>query len=89
MVVRHVLDRKLMDRERNRRYIVVKGKPTAEQVINKDPDASTGTLVTERGSEESVRIVKRNVRAVMPWRLSVDLPRAAFVTLMSGIGYLL
>ena len=89
MFSKHVMEQRWMDRERNRSYIVVQGKPTEEQVINKDPDSKTGTLITERGSEESVRIVRRNVRGVMPWRISTDLPRAALVTLMAGVSYLL
>ena len=89
MIVRHVMDRRLLDRERNRQYIMIKGKPTEAQAISEDLDAKAGTLITERGSEESVRVVKRNIRAVMPWRFSTDLPRAAFVTLLAGIGYLL
>lgn len=87
--VSYFLEKRWMDRERNRRFIVVNGKPTTAETIQADSHAKTGTLVTERGSEESVRIVRRDVRGVMPWRLSVDLPRSLLATVIAGVGYLL
>ena len=62
--------------------------PEAEQ-ITESTDAKNGTLIMERGVEEHVKVVRRRVRAVTPWRFSVDLPRATFVTIMAGVGYLL
>jgi hypothetical protein len=87
--LRYVVEKRFADRELNRRYIVVHGKPTVAEAVNTNPDAKTAMLITERGAEESVRVVRRNIRAVMPWRLSTDLPRAVFNTLLAGVGYLL
>ena len=84
-----LLERKWSDKELNRRFVTVRGQPRAEQLVNENSDAKTGLLVTERGSEERVRIVKRHTRAFTPWRVSVDLPRAAYTTLTAGINYLL
>ena len=85
----YFLEKRWLDRERNRRFIVVNGRPTTAEAINADSYAKTGTLITERGSEESVRIVRRHTRGPMPWRLSVDLPRSLLATIIAGVGYLL
>lgn len=89
LVGRHVLERKWMDKELNRRYVSVRGVPKEVDRINVDNGAKTGTLITERGVEEHVKVFKRHVSNVVPWRLSTDLPRATYVTLMGGVGYLL
>lgn len=87
--VKHAMEKKWYDRAARRRYIVIAGKPPEAQRTREDVDANSGTLLTKMGLEEDVRIVRRNVREVQPWRLSVDLPRAGLVTTMTGIGYLL
>ena len=86
---KHFLENRWLDRELNRRYVSVRGKPTESERISTDNDAKTGTLITERGVEEHVRVVRRKRRGGVPWRFSVDLPRAAYVTVMAGAGYLL
>ena len=43
----------------------------------------------EETVEESVRIVKSSSREVMPWRFSTELPRAALMTVIVGVAYLL
>lgn len=62
-----------------------------------DRDAKTGVL-TVNGVDEHVRLVQGargvgteadGVSQVQPFRLSVDLVRAAFVTVMVGVAYLL
>lgn len=84
-----LLEQRWLDRELNRRYIVVRGMAPEAERIAENSDAKNGTLITERGVEEHVKVVRRRVRAVTPWRFSVDLPRAAFVTIMTAVGYLL
>ncbi len=59
----------------------------AERVLA-DPTGSTATL-TANGVEENVRVVQAPERGAVPWRLSVDAPRAALVTVQIGIMYLL
>ncbi|PGH04192.1 hypothetical protein AJ79_07170 [Helicocarpus griseus UAMH5409] len=72
-----------------RRYVVVAGQmPEAERVLA-DPSASTGTLVSANGVEEKVRVVRSLGAETAPWRFSVDLPRAALVMVIAGVGYLL
>ena len=73
----------------DRRYIQVRGLPTESERIDVDSEAKDALLVGPRGVEQDVRVVTNRTRPVMPFRLSVDLPRAAYVTLMAAVGYLL
>ena len=84
-----VLQRKWSDKELNRQYVTIRGQPSAEQLVNESIAAKTGILITERGPEEHVRVLKSNSRPVLPWRFSVDLPRAVYSTVVVGISYLL
>lgn len=84
-----LLEQRLMDKELNRRYVSVRGVPTEAQRISTDSEGKKMTLISERGEEEEVRVVRRRNRPMTPWRFSIDLPRAAYVTVMSGVGYLL
>lgn len=86
---KHILEHRWMDKELNRRYVSVRGVPTEAARINADSEGKNVTLISERGVEEQVRVVRRHKRSVTPWRCSIDLPRAVYVTVMSGVGYLL
>ncbi|KKK13880.1 hypothetical protein P175DRAFT_0442926 [Aspergillus ochraceoroseus IBT 24754] len=72
-----------------RRYIVVAGKTSEAGRIDTDPDAKTGSLLTAQGVEESVRVVYRATQEPLPWRFSVDLPRALIFLCITGVSYLL
>ena len=86
----YLMEKRFADRERNRRYVVVNGgRPGVVESVDRDPEVKKMSLVSERGIEESVRVVKRESRSVMPWRLSVEGPRAVVRTVMAGVGYLL
>lgn len=89
MAGKHILEHHWLDTELKRRYVSVRGKPTESESISTDSEAKTGTLITERGVEEHVRVVRRTRHGGAAWRFSVDLPRAAYVTVMAGVGYLL
>ena len=54
-----------------------------------DERSKDGVLISERGVEEEVRVVRSHKRPAMPWRFSSDLPRAAYVTVIAGVAYLL
>lgn len=64
------------------------GRPSVVEAA-KAEEAQNATMVTGRGVEESVRVVRKRTRGVTPWRWSVDAPRAAYATVMAGVGYLL
>lgn len=74
---------------RNRRFIRIKGQSTEAGRIDRDPDAKAASLVTAQGVEEEVRVVQAKSKHVLPFRLSVDLPRAVLTTIIAGVGYLL
>ncbi|KKZ59909.1 hypothetical protein EMCG_05295 [[Emmonsia] crescens] len=73
----------------SRRYVVVAGQTPEAERIQKDPNASTATLVTANGVEEKVKVITRPLNGPAPFRFSVDLPRAALVMVLAGVGYLL
>ena len=85
---KHLLERRWLDQTLERKYIKVRGAPTEADKIDASSESKYGTLVTARGVEEHVKVVTNKARPVMPWRLSVDLPRAAYVTITAGVGYL-
>jgi len=84
-----VLEQRWLAKARCRRYVVVKGKGTEAGKIDSDPAAKTGALITANGVEENVKIVRADTRGAVPFRLSVDLPRAGLVTVIAGGAYLL
>jgi hypothetical protein len=84
-----IVEQKWIAQARNRRYVFVKGKTTEAGKIDKDPDAKTASLITAQGVEESVKVVRAYARGALPFRLSVDVSRAAIVTVIAGVTYLL
>lgn len=86
---KHWLEHRWLDQELNRRYVAIQGTPTRTERINQDPDSKNATLITERGVEEHVKVIRSVVRSTAPWRISVDLPRALYATLIAGVGFLL
>ena len=57
--------------------------------MGEDANAKDGILVTARGVETGVRVVKNHKTPAMAWRFSTDLPHALYVTLIAGVAYLL
>lgn len=86
---KYVLEQRWMDQQLNRRYVNVRGLPTEAERISMDSEAKNMVLKSERGVEEHVKVVRNHVRSVSPWRFSVDLPRAAYFTVLTAVGYLL
>lgn len=72
-----------------RRYVLVKGRETEAGRIDQDPDAKTGSLITAQGVEENVKVVQAKTGGVVPFRLSIDIPRAIMTTVIAGVSYLL
>lgn len=86
---KHILEQRWIAEARNRRYIVVAGQtPESERIAN-DPDAKIGTYISPQGVEERVKIVQAAKQPVVPFRLSVDVPRALLTLAIVGVGYLL
>ena len=89
-------ERRWLDAEMARRYVVVQGKAPLAEALARDPAAKGATMVlSENGVEENVVVVgNRGAVAAAagrarPWRLSVDPARAAVDTVVAGVGYLL
>ncbi|KAL2419331.1 High-affinity copper transporter ctrA2 [Exophiala dermatitidis] len=74
---------------RNRRFVLVKGRSTEAGRIDEDPDAKTASLLTAQGVEENVKVVQARTGGTLPFRLSVDIPRAVLMTIIAGVSYLL
>ncbi|KAJ5571353.1 hypothetical protein N7535_005013 [Penicillium sp. DV-2018c] len=73
----------------NQRYVTVAGKNTEAAKIDADPDAKIASLITAQGIEESVKVVHNISQGPLPWRFSVDLPRAFLFLCIAGVSYLL
>lgn len=84
-----IVEQRWLAQARNRRYVVVKGKTTEAGRIDRDPDAKEASLITAQGVEEPVKVVRAYQRGAVPFRLSVDVPRAAIVFVIAGVSYLL
>ncbi|KAJ6122102.1 hypothetical protein N7512_004567 [Penicillium capsulatum] len=89
IALKAVLERHWLDTHLNHRYVAIANKPTESGRINDDPDAKLATLITAQGVEESVKVVHTIPRGPIPWRFSIDLPRAALFLCIVGVSYLL
>ncbi|KAJ9207689.1 hypothetical protein DTO166G4_4779 [Paecilomyces variotii] len=84
-----IMEQRWLAAHLQRRYIVVAGKNPEAGRIASDPEAKTATLVSAEGAQETVRVVHRYTQEALPWRFSVDLPRALIVLCITGVAYLL
>jgi DNA-binding transcriptional LysR family regulator len=83
------LEARWLDRELNRRYVVVNGgRPPLAQRLSQESDVKRAVL-SENGLEEDVFVVGRKKAIVRPWRVSVDPLRALIDMVIAGVGYLL
>ncbi|KAK4145312.1 Ctr copper transporter family-domain-containing protein [Dichotomopilus funicola] len=85
-------ERRWLDAELNRRYVVVAGKTPLSDTLARDETARKMTMVlAENGIEENVLVVRNHEAGThsRPWRLSVDPARALIDTVVVGVGYLL
>lgn len=84
-----VLERRWHDKALNRQYVAVRGTKTKAERMTEDANAKDGVLITARGVETDVRVVKNYKTPAMAWRFSTDLPHALYVTVIAGVAYLL
>lgn len=89
MAGKTLLERRWRDQQQERHLIRVRGSSSEAERIDSDNDSRQALLVGPRGVEKDVMVVTNRARPLMPFRLSVDLPRAGYVTVMAGVGYLL
>lgn len=89
IALKAMLERHWLDLYSHHRYVAIANKTTESGRIDDDPDAKLATLITAQGGEEPVKIVHTIRRGPIPWRLGVDLPRAALFLCIAGVSYLL
>ncbi|ROW10582.1 hypothetical protein VMCG_01893 [Cytospora schulzeri] len=86
--LRALQESRWLDRELNRRYVVVNGRQTVHDNVSRD-SLKQNMMLSANGVEEEVMVVKKRHSHVRPWRLSVDPVRAVVDTVIAGVGYLL
>lgn len=84
-----IMERHWLAAHLNRRYVAIAGKTSEAGRIDADPDAKTASLITAQGVEENVKVVRNISHGPIPWRFSVDVPRAALFLCIAGVSYLL
>lgn len=89
LAAKHLCELYWSAKARNRRYVVVQGQTPESRVIESDPDAKDSALITAQGVEERVKVVRSVKQPGIPFRLSVDVPRACLTTVIVGVGYLI
>ena len=82
------LEYRALESAMKRRYVVSADQQSVTDKAFNDASSTTGVLTTN-GLQENVRVVEAPARHVQPFRFSVDLPRAAIMTVAAGVGYLL
>lgn len=83
------MERRWLAAHVNRRHIAIAGKTPESGRIDVDPDAKVASLVSADGVQETVKVVQRTAPEPLPWRFSVDLPRAFIFLCITGLSYLL
>jgi len=81
-------ERRWLEAEFNRRYVVVNGKPPLAENISRD-SMSKKLVLSENGVEENVMVIQKRTATIRPWRLSIDPIRAVLDTIIAGVSYLL
>ena len=89
MAGKQLLEQRWAAMARNRKFVVVQGRQPKSEQVESDPSSKFGSFVSANGTEERVKYVQADGRRALPFRLTVDLPRALLVTLIAGVGYLL
>lgn len=89
LATKHILEIRWSAQARDRRYVIVQGQTPQSEIIENSPDAKDGALITAQGVEERVKVVRSVKQQVIPFRLSVDVPRAGLTFVIVGVSYLL
>ncbi|KAF1812675.1 low affinity copper transporter, partial [Eremomyces bilateralis CBS 781.70] len=87
LAAKHRLEALWHDQALQRRYVVA-AERDAGGFFGKDADVRSGVL-SINGVEEEVRVVRAPTGPVQAFRLTTDVPRAALVVVIVGVGYLL
>lgn len=56
----------------------------------KEKEQVSNVSVSSRSSDEgSIKVIKKDIVGVRPWRITQDVPRACLDVVIAGVGYLL
>ncbi|MBE3046888.1 copper transporter family protein [Candidatus Bathyarchaeota archaeon] len=89
LAAKALAERRWLDRELARRYVVAEGKQAFSERLSQEQSAKDMVL-SANGVEENVRVVGRGQAAGgRPWRFSVNPARAGMDVVVAGVGYLL
>ena len=84
-----IMERRWLATHLNHRHIASTDKSPEAERANTNPETPCVTLVSARGKEESVRIVQQAAPDILPWRFSIDFPRALIALCITGVSNLL
>ena len=84
-----LLEQRWAAQARSRRYVVIKGRRPESERIEQDTDSKESSLITAQGVEEKVKVIQAPKQPGVPFRLSVDVPRAFLTMVIAGVAYLL
>lgn len=84
-----VMERRWRALHLSRRYIATTDKNGKSGCIESSPETKTTIFICDKGVEESARVVRTVDDSPIPWRLSVDVPRAGLSLVILGVSYLL
>lgn len=73
----------------SRRHIATTDKNGESGCIESSPETKTKISICDQGVEENARVVSTVDDSPIPWRLSVDVPRAGLSLVILGVSYLL
>ena len=73
--------------ESRRRYIIA-GVEQKKQSRSREEDSKM-SVSSDNSDEASMKVPKKEVSGVRPWRTTQDIPRACLDVVIAGVGYLL
>ena len=89
MAGKALMERRWRDQQPQRKLILECELPMEAGRLDTDIEGNHALLVSPRGVEKDVKVVTNKAPRSTSFRLSVDLPRATYVTTMAAVGYLL
>ena len=65
------------------------GAEEKEKESRSKEQGSNMSISSKHSDEDSMKVIKKNVSGVRPWRTTQDIPRACGDVVIAGVGYLL
>ncbi|OQE18011.1 hypothetical protein PENSTE_c019G04345 [Penicillium steckii] len=84
-----VMERRWRALHLSRRHIATTDKNGESGCFESSPEPKATIMICDQGVEENARVVRTVDDSPIPWRLSVDIPRAGLSLVILGVSYLL